>query len=192
MINKKFFQVEKPERIINAAKYKIQLAKESTEYAEDLVPILKNLIAKNNTQTQVQFYDNPATVIDAYMDHIHVEEGYEMLSFFNPMDLKKFLPIKKFKYYIKEKERLNITVRAIASEQSFVHHFQQSMFTGIEKHIWPQIKIIPNQVFPFPGEITLYGDYKISIVKFDTEKPVAVVIQDKDVYIMIKSIFEML
>jgi sugar-specific transcriptional regulator TrmB len=189
--NKKFFQVEKPERLINAANYKVQIAKESCNYAETIIPCLKALINKSVNKPKVQFYNTYATVVQAYMEHVELDTKYEMFSFFSPVNLKNFLPHPKFKHYIKEKERLGITVRAIASEKNYVTEFKKDMFTGIEKSIWPKIKIVHDQVFPFPGEVTLYGNDKVSIVKFDKDNPVAVVIHDRDVYIMLKSIFDM-
>ena len=189
--NKKFFQIEKPERLVNAANYKVQLAKESHQYSKTIIPMLTDIIEKSKNKPKVTFHDNYNNVVDAYMEHVEIGKKYEMLSFFNPYNLKKFLPSKNFQHYIKEKERLGIKVRAIASEKDHVRDFKKEMFKGIKRSIWPHIRVVRDEVFPFPGEITLYGTDRVSIIKFDKENPTAVVIHDKDVYTMIKSIFEM-
>jgi len=188
---KKFFQIEKPQRLVNAAKYKIRLAEESYQNAEIMVPILSEILNKATNKPKVQFYNTYETVVSAYMKHIEVSKNYNMMAFFSPLNLKDFLPKKKFKHYIKEKERLGITVRAIASEGDYVNKFGTDMFRGIQKNIWPNIRVVKEKVFPFPGEITLYDNDKISIVKFDKIHPVAVLIHDQDIFNMVKTIWEM-
>jgi predicted transcriptional regulator len=189
--SKKYFQIEKPERLVNAAQYKVKLAEESCKHAELMVPILTEILNQASHKPKVQFYNTYESVIAAYMQHVEVKAGYEMKAFFSPIDLKNFLPPKKFKEYIKLKETLGITVRAIASESKYLDTFSHDMFMGIKKNIWPNIRIVPGQIFPFPGEITLYDHKKVSIIKFDTVNPVAVVIDDQNMYNMIQSIFEL-
>jgi sugar-specific transcriptional regulator TrmB len=189
--NKKFFQAEKAERLINAAQYKVKLAEDARRQAENTVPMLKELLAKVKHKPKVQFYNTHDSVIAAYMEHVDIGHKYKMKAFFSPANLKNFLPIKKFRYYIKEKERLGITVKAIASESDYAAKFNIDMFTGIKREIWPEIRTVKGSVFPFPGEITLYDKQKVSIIKFDPTHPVAVIIDDKDMYTMINSIFEL-
>lgn len=188
---KKYFQIEKPERLVNAAQYRVKLAEESRVQAEMAIPFIKEILAKAKNRPKVQFYDTYDSVVKAYMDHVEVGRKYQMNAFFSPADLKNFLPKKKFKQYIKEKERLGITVRAIASESDYVSQFNVDMFTGIKKEIWPEIRTVKGAIFPFPGEVTLYDSQKVSIVRFDDTHPVAVLINDQDVYNMMDSIFNL-
>lgn len=188
---KKYFQIEKPERLVNAAQYKVKLAEESCRHAELMIPMLTEMLSQAGNKPKVQFYNNYESVVAAYMEHVEVKKGYSMKAFFNPKDLKNFLPSNKFKEYIKQKEKLGITVQAIASESEYVGKFNRDMFAGIKKSIWPDIRTVPGQVFPFPGEVTLYDNKKISIVKFDKVHPVALVIDDQDMYNMIQSIFNL-
>lgn len=188
---KKYFQVEKPERLVSAADHKVSLAQESRKQAELMVPMLAEMLQQAENKPKVKFYNTYESVVKAYMEHVEVKKGYAMKVFFSPADLKGFLPAKKFKEYIKKKETLGITLKAIASESDYVGKFGTDMFSGIKKNIWPDIRVVPGKIFPFPGEVTLYDNKKISIVKFDKSEPVAVVIDDQDIYNMVQSIFNL-
>ena len=50
---------------------------------------------------------------------------------------------------------------------------------------------MPHAVFPFPGEIIVYGKNKVFFVKFDKLAPIAVIIEDQTIHDMMRMIFEL-
>ena len=89
-------------------------------------------------------------------------------------------------------EKKNITLRGLVPAENYTFSFSEEMFANIKKSIWPKLRTIPKQVFSFPAEITLYGEDKVSIVKFDKDNPVAIIIKDKMIYDMIGMFFEII
>lgn len=187
---KLFYQAESPSRLLNVTQSNARMARNAHEYAEGLLPMLENIVDASQTKPKVTFYEGKDRVVDAYLSHVDVKKGYTMTAFVSVIDLRKFLPEEKFKFYIREKERLGITARGITSSEEYSFEFNKDMFTGITKKIWPEFRFVNKEIFPFPGEITMFADKKVSIVKF-TENPVAVIIEDKAIHDMMKAIFEL-
>lgn len=186
---KLFYQAENPSRLLRVTQSSARIARDAHEYAQGILPILENLVDANQTKPKVTFYEGKDRVVEAYLSHIDTKKGYAMTAFVSVLDLRKFLPEDKFRHYVREKERLGITVRGITSSEEYSFEFNKDMFTGIDKKIWPDLRFVDKDIFPFPGEVTMFDNKKVSIIKF-TENPVAVVIEDKAIHDMMKAIFE--
>ncbi len=184
-----FYRSENPKKLKYLAKNRIMQAELMNDRIEKISPILEGVFNKASGRPGVTYYEGKDAVVNAYMSHVQVEKGYQMLAFVSVVDLKDFLPTKQFKFYIKEKERLGITAKGITSTHSYSYQFSEDMFLGINKKIWPEFHYIKEDLFNFPGEITLFDNNKISIVKFDTLQPIAVIIEDQMIYDVLKAIF---
>jgi hypothetical protein len=145
-----------------------------------------------NNKPNVAFYEGYDRVVEAYMTHVDVKKRYDMRCFASTIDLKSFLGYKKFRKYIKTKERIGIPVRMVAPQGEYTTKFPKEMFNGIKKSIWPDIRTVSKELFTFPAEITLYDNTKVSIVKFEKENPVAVIITDQTIYDMMGMLFELI
>ena len=188
---KLYYQAEKPDRLLRAVGYQRQVAEDAYAKAKEIMPELEELFGGPSNKPRVTFYEGYDRVVDAYITHVEVEKGYEMRCFASAIDLRAFLSYEKFRSYIEAKERIGIPVRFIAPAGEYTAQFAKDMFTGIKKSIWPQLRTVPKSLFTFPAEITLYDSNKVSIVKFDKEHPVAVIIVDQTIYDMMGMLFEL-
>lgn len=187
---KLFYQVEAPQKLTHFTRYQLERAETASEYAHKLLPELEGLLLTSSGKPRVTFYEGRERVIEAYMSHVQVKKGYKMAAFVSVSDLRNFMPEKKFRHYVKEKERLGITVRGITSSEPYSYDFNDEMFRGIKKVIWPVLKYIPYEMFPFPGEITMFDENKVSIIKLVENNPIGVIIEDKIIHDMMYAIFE--
>jgi hypothetical protein len=117
--------------------------------------------------------------------------NYEMLAFSNAKKFKSFMPKNKLQDFIKAKERLNISTRAIIPETKEDRLYRETVFGGIKKELWPSVRYMPAEKFPYEGEITIYGKNKVSITKLGGENIIGVIIEDKMIHDMMKMIFEL-
>jgi hypothetical protein len=177
--------------LLRAVTYKKQLADDALTRAKELLPELEGLFSNADNKPRVSFYEGYERVAEAYLTHVDVKKGYDMRCFANPSDLSGFFGKARFrKEYVEPKEKLGITVRFIAPAGEYTEKFSKEMFSGIKQSIWPQMRTMPENSFSFPAEITLYDNNKVSIVKFDKENPVAVIITDKVIYDTMGMLFE--
>ncbi len=189
--NKKiFYQAETPKKLRYFAKHRLEDAELAYSSTEEIIPLLEKFFNKEEGKSNVTFYEGKAKVIEVYLRHIEVEKGYKMTAFANVVGIKKFLPAKIFHFYKKEKERLGITARGITSSNPYSYQFQKDTHTGIKRNIWPELRFVPEELFPFPAEITMFDNNKVSIIKFDEENPIGIVIEDKMVHDMMNMLFE--
>lgn len=184
-----FYQAESIKKLERYTKFQLEKAQDATDIVVKLLPDLEAMFEKSG-KPKVVFYEGREQVVEAYMSHIRVEKGYKMNAFVNVPDLRKFIPEKDFRFYVKEKERLGIRVRGITSTDPYSYEFAGEMFSGIKKSIWPVLKYIPKNKFNFPAEITMFDQDKISIIKFDETNPVGVIVVDKTIHDMFNAIFE--
>lgn len=187
-----FYHIESPKKLERFARYGIELAEKSLEQAKSVIPELEGLLVMTQEKPKVTFYEGRERVIDAYLQHVEVKKGYNMVAFVNVRALSDFLPPKIFKHYIMEKERLGIIARGITSTDPYSYQFLDETHKSlVNKKIFPILKRVPYDLFPFPAEITMFDNNKVSIVKFDDKNPVGVIIEDKTIHNMMFQIFEM-
>ncbi|MBI2474260.1 MAG: hypothetical protein HYV68_01025 [Candidatus Taylorbacteria bacterium] len=55
----------------------------------------------------------------------------------------------------------------------------------------PKFKYIPANAFPFKGELTIYGENKVSVVNLNREYLTGVIIEDRTIHNMMRMIFEL-
>ena len=144
-----------------------------------------------NSKPKVTFYEGKEQVIAAYMTQVEIKKNYELVSFASANDLENFLPSKVFKEYISLKNKYNITVRGIVPDSPSNKKFLERTHGFVKEKIVPVIRYVPEKLFPFPGEICMYQDSKVLIVKFDKDHPIAVIVEDKMIHDMMKMIFEL-
>lgn len=184
-----FYQPESLNKLDRYVGYQVERAEEARESAVKLLPELEALFA-NAQNPKVSFYKGKDQVIEAYLRHVQVEKPYKMTAFVNVQFIKQFLPEKVFTFYKKEKERIGITARGITSATPYGYQFQRDTHSGIKKNIWPELRFIPEELFLFSAEMTMFDNNKVSIVKFDEQNPIAIIIEDKMVHDMMNMLFE--
>lgn len=65
------------------------------------------------------------------------------------------------------------------------------MYSNVDKKYLPRLRFIPSEKFPLTGEITVYSQNKVSIVNFERNQMTGVIIEDRAIHMMMKTIFEM-
>lgn len=189
--NKSYYQVEKPERLVRYAKNQVQFATDRLDTVEKLFPELQGLFALTNNKPKVLFFEGPEEIKAIYQDCITEQKPYEMLAFSNAKKFKQFIDPADLKHFVKEKERLGVTTRAIVPDTAEDRTYNETVFPGIEKKYWPVIKFIPANLFPFEAELTIYSKNKIGITKLGAHNIIGVIIEDDVIHGMMRMIFEL-
>lgn len=188
---KLFYQAENPKKIQKYTNYQITLAKQNLEELEKVMPTLEGLFSNSENKPVVRFFEGREGVLKVYEDHVDVKKPYEMIAFSNTSDLMQFITEKFREDYIKKKVKLGITTRAILPDQEIDINYNETIYKKFPKKIWPKLKHVPRNKFPYKSDITIYGENKVSIINFNEPQPVGTIIEDKIIHDMMKMIFEL-
>ena len=189
--NKLYYQVEKPKKLVQFAKTQIQLSKDRLEKAQNVLPDLEGLFSLNPNKPIVRFFEGVDGVKDVYMDHISVDESYEMLGISNTEKLTNFLSKKFLRDYVTKKDKLGIVTRGILPDTPKDRTYKNNVYKTVSKKNQPKIRFIPTELFPYKGEITIYGDNRVSFINFHENRLVGVIIEDVIIHNMMRTVFEL-
>lgn len=189
--NKRYYQLENPQKLIRYTKDKIRIAKDQAERAEKLLPELEGLFALTQNKPKVTFFEGVEGVLEVYRDHVNVSKKYEMTAFASASFLREFFPPEFFREYINAKLKIGITTRGILPDTERDLTFNDVMYTGVKPPLLPVLRFVPYSVFPFKGEITIYGENKVSIAKLGEKNLIGVIIEDDVIHGMMKMVFEL-
>ncbi len=191
--NKLFYQIEHPQKLIRFNESKIKQAENSLDSLKNILPDIENLYSCFDNRPKITYYEKEEGLLQIYEEHISVNKPYEMLAWANANALRDFLPNNFFDKYIKKKEKIGITTRGILPDTEENRKFNSVRYEGIQDKILPKLKFVSEGYFPSSklGEITIYGDKKVSIVNFAKDKMVGTVIEDEGIQKIMKMIFEL-
>lgn len=189
--NKLFYQAEHPRNLERFAQTQITTARRNLEQAQTILPTLEGLFSRTENKPIVRFFDGEEGVLRVYEDHVNIEKPYEMLAWSNTSDLMKFLTEEFRNRYIKKKERIGITTRAIFPDAPIDTRYNEEIYKNFPKKIWIKYKNIPQKLFPYKSDITIYGGNKVSIINFSGPQLAATIIEDKTIHDMMIMIFEL-
>ncbi|NQT49588.1 hypothetical protein HQ571_02745 [Candidatus Kuenenbacteria bacterium] len=187
---KLYYQVEKPDRLVQYSKKKLQKATRGVEKAEDLIPELLGLFALSPSKPKVRFAEGVDGVILIYEDHVDPKNPYkEMLGYSNANELLKFLSEKFMRDYVKKKEKMGIITKGILPVSS--KSYNKKAYRQVSKKTYPDLRFISDDKFPFKSEITVYGNNRVSVINFEKKGLVGVIIEDKTIHDMMRMIFNL-
>lgn len=189
--NKIFYQAEKPAKLIAHAEKRAALVAEQLEEVRALVPDIEGLYAALVNQPKVRYFEGTEGMIEIYKDMLDVKKKYEMLAWSNAAQLENVFPVKFFTEFRRTKERLGITTRGIIPDTDADRSYNEKFFAGYKPEIVPKFRYIPAKEFPFRGEITVYGENKVSIVNLNKEYLTGIIIEDETVHDMMRLIFDL-
>lgn len=189
--NKLFYQIEKPEKIIRNIKDKIKINESALDYAQELVPEINNLLSLLKNQTKVTYYEGVDGLLSIYEDMINTKEPYEMLAFSKASDLIPIFPEKFLANYVQKKIEIGITTRTLVPDTEENRKYFEVYTKNNPGNLYPRMKYVAPGEFSFKGEITIYGDSKISITDFNENRLTGVVIEDPALNKMMRAIFEL-
>ncbi len=189
--NKLYYQIENPTRLVRYAKDKVKIAEEQLEHMSKLVPQIEGLYSLLSNKPKISYFENIDGILSIYEDQIAGTKKYEMLAFSNTTEIENVFPKDFFTRYRRAKEKIGITTRGIIPDTERDESFVYRMYDGYKKEVVPQVRYVPAKDFPFKGEITIYGDKKVSIVNLNKEYFTGLIIEDETIYSMMKMIFEL-
>lgn len=188
---KRCYQIERPSSITNFTKSQIRLAEERAERAKKLLPEIEGLFSLTPNKPRVRFFEGLSGVLAVYQEHVAENQKYEMMAFSNVEKLMKFLPKQFVTDYIKKKERAHITTRVITPDSEFSINYNKEFYRASPKKIQVDIRTVPKDMFPYQSEITVFAGNKVSIVNFEQETMIGVIIEDTTIAGMMRMIFEL-
>ncbi len=171
--NKLYYSVERPERLLRYAKSRITMANDQYERTEQLLPDLEGLYNMVANKARVRYFEGVDGILTVLEDHISVEKPYEMVAISNAKYLETFL------------------TRGIIPDTGEDRTFNERVYAGFKEKIIPEMRYVPADQFPFKGEVTIYGDNKVSIVNMSDENLTGLIIEDSMIHKMMRMIFEL-
>lgn len=186
--NKLFYQAENPKKFVKFTKNKITRAEDQLERAQKLLPELQGIFSLSSHQPVVRFFEGIDGVREVYTDHIDTIEPYEMCGISNADEVSSFLPEKFLHEYQQKKEKLKIKSRGIfpktAGDEVYIEDFYKNVTP-------PKIRYIDPELFPYKGEITLYGKNKVSFVNIHGDQLAGIIIEDQTIHDIMQMTFEL-
>ncbi len=155
------------------------------------MPTLEGLYRDSPNKPVVRFFEGKEGILNVYRDHVEASKSYEMLSFSNTSDLMKFLSEEFRDNYVKTKADTGITTRAILPDNQMDIDYNETFYKNFPKNIWPKLKHISKEIFPFKSDLTIYGENKVSIINFNEPNLAGTIIEDQIIHNMMKMIFEL-
>jgi len=189
--NKIFYQVDKPQKLLQFSGSQIQMAKDSYEKAEKILPDIESLFSLLGDKPKVLFFEGPDTVVNICKDQTSSGGNFELIGFSNAKKFKDIMTPAQMKDFVAAKDRLNIFTRGINPDTPEDRAYGKTVFEGIRKELWPKVRYMPKEKFPYEGEITMYSKNKIAITKLGGPNIIGVIIEDKMIHDMMKMIFEL-
>jgi len=188
---KQCYQAEPPKRLINFTKMQIRLAEDAAERAKKILPDIEGLFKLTLNKPRVRFFEGVNGILAVYEDHIAQKEPYEMLGISNVEALIPSLPKEFVAKYVREKVKIGIKTRAIFPDSKFSEAYDKEVYRGVDKRFQPKVKFIPKEKFPFHSEITVYGGDKVSIINFQKDVLIGVIIEEKTIADMMRMTFDL-
>lgn len=189
--NKIYYQIEAPNKILQFANNKIKRAEEQRECAKMIMPEIEGLFSLIPNKPRIRFFEGAGVIESVYGDHVDTKETYEMLAYSNTAELMKVMPEKFRKNYLKIKEKLNIPSRGILPDTQADLKYNETIYKNVNKKIWPKLRFMPAEKFPYKIEITIYRKNRVSIINFSKVSLIGVIIEDQDIHDVMKMIFEL-
>ncbi|MFA5872039.1 MAG: helix-turn-helix domain-containing protein [Parcubacteria group bacterium] len=188
---KLYYQIEKPYKLERYARYNLSRAQDTLEYTKKLIPELEGLFSLIPNKPQVKYFEGVDGVVSIYEDHLATDKKYEMLAFSNTSEVINFLTSKFIDRYLRAKEKIGIATRAITPDTNTDKNYANKIYKNIDKKIWPVLRHIPKEIFPYKIELTIYADNRVSLLKLEREQPIGVIIEDKTFHDTMQMIFEL-
>jgi len=175
--NKKIFYVAE-----NPTKLKDDL-KEKQHSLEKILPELLSITNSIDKKPRIKFFEGFGGLKDVYMDTLNYPEQ-ELLAWISEAYVESFDEEFLYDYYVPERVKRKIWVRAIAPDDPRIARFKESDEKSLRK-----TRVASTSLFPLQVEINLYGKNKIGIVAF--EENIGIIIESAKIFNTLKSIFEM-
>lgn len=188
--SKLYYQIENPSKLVRFSKRRVDVANDTYEDIQALYPELEDTYALLSHKPRVLYFEGKEGVMSIYDDHIAEAKPYEMLGFASTADILGFLGATYFSRYRKEKVRRGITTRGILPHITASTHYAQKTYGDVPAKFRPSVRYLPQEKFPFKGEVTVYGEAKVSIMNLEKERVTGIIIEDRAFHLFMRSLFD--
>ena len=188
--NKLYYQISSPSNLVRHARTMVHRAEEQLSNASNVLPQISDLFTQARKKPLILYFEGEKEVIEIYNDHVAGSETYEMRSLAGVDDIMTFISSAYHREYIQKKVKLKVKTRAIMPDTTTARSFLPGNYIVAEKKYWPVIRFT-NKGIPIPGEVTLYGRNKVSIVNLQEKVLAGIIIEDEMIYNMISLLFEL-
>jgi sugar-specific transcriptional regulator TrmB len=189
--NKLFYQIDKPDKVLRFAQNRARQVNDDLDNTKEIIPEIEGLFGILKNRPKVTYYEGSDGLMSIYEEMVKIEKPYEMLIFSNAHEFSSFLPKDFISGIMKKKIKTNVTTRALFPDTEPDRRFNENYYKNVPEKFLPKCKYVDPNQFPLVGEIVLYGDSRISIINFDKTQMIGVVIEDKALYQMMRTIFEL-
>jgi len=141
--NKIFYQIDKPSKLIKYSDSKIEMAKEGLERAQKILPDLESLFSMLGDKPKVLFFEGPETVQTICDDMVAGIGNYEMIAISNAKKFRNYMKESELRDFIKSKDRLNISTRAIIPDTLEDRSCSPEVFSEINPQLSPKVRYMP-------------------------------------------------
>ncbi|HEX8974090.1 MAG TPA: helix-turn-helix domain-containing protein [Patescibacteria group bacterium] len=166
----------------NPSKLKEDL-KEKQHSLDRILPELMSITNMLDNKPKIRFFEGLGGLKDVYMDTLNYPDQ-ELLAWVSEAYIESFDEEFLYDYYVPERVKRKIWVRAIAPDDPRMSRFKESDEKSLRK-----TRIAARALFPLQVEINLYGKNKVGIVAF--EEKIGIIIESSKIHNTLKSIFEM-
>ena len=189
---KKFFYIDSTKNLIKWKKDHVRLVSEQAHFAEKQVPFLEQILLSNTGNIDVRYFNDVEGLHSIYEDHLNYSD-YEMMGFSHIQSIQGFLGEKFLKKYIRKKSEKRITTKGILPREDYSDTYADNFYDPMKDRPNLQLRFASQTEHPlgFESEIILYGDSKISIVNVKNEILSGLIIENKGLYNMFRSVFYM-
>ncbi|MBI2474552.1 MAG: hypothetical protein HYV68_02520 [Candidatus Taylorbacteria bacterium] len=173
------YAVEPPESLVRHFKKEAGKATERINKAENLVPVLLRVYAKQN-RPKIKFYEGTDGLKHVYEDTLTSSEAIRAYATVD--DMHKALP-NYFPEYYKRRADKNISIRAIVPETDV--GLERKTHDAEEKR---EIAFVPADKYYFSPEINIY-DNKVMIASW--REKLGIIIESEEIADAMKKIYEL-
>jgi sugar-specific transcriptional regulator TrmB len=175
------FLAEHPTRIEQVFARQEDELKENHRSLRDTLPNLISAYNLANNRPGVRFFEGKDGIKEVLKDTLYAQDT--LLSYSDIEAINKY--IKDINdWYVGQRERKQIKKRAILLDSPFARDILKGYHTGITEN-----RFIDHQQFDFSTVMHIY-DNKVSYISLADENMIGVIIDDRNIYGMHRSLFE--
>ncbi len=190
--NKKLcYQVEQPVQLLTFAESQVALAQKRLGSAQRIFPEIEGILSRLPNRPKIRYFEGVEGVMEVYRDHVQQRRAYEMAAFGNAAEVQNFFSKRFLRSYVERKMRLKITTRAILPDSERDINYNQTIYQHVPAEFWPVVRHVPKEIFTFKSEITMYGNDRVSVINFQEQSMVGIIIEDATIHGMMRMIFEL-
>lgn len=156
---------------------------ERRDLARKIMPNLMAMSRHLHRKPRMRYYEDADGIKEVYKDTLKYPDQ-EILAWIPEESVTKFDRSFHEDFYVPERVKKNISMRAIAPDHPVIREFQAK-----DKESMRRIQFVNGKEYPFDVEISLYGKNLVAIMSFEEE--MAMIVESPKIYATLKSIFEM-